>query len=209
MPVLHAASVQEYLDFGLHAFAMSRYSGLWIGFKVLNETVDSLRLGPYRSAPHRDAIPADFVLPPDGLHIRWPDDWAGQEAPGRQHSPAGRAGLLARQQARPADDGPARCALRHHDRRQVLSRRAPGARRARHRRRRGRAHRARRLQGRHGLAARDRRRDGLRRGQARDPGASRRSSRSSSSSSRTRCSMPRPTAAPSSSARSTSSAKSS
>ena len=24
-------------------------------------------------------IPTDFAAPPDGLHIRWPDDWAGQE----------------------------------------------------------------------------------------------------------------------------------
>ncbi|TAJ84704.1 indolepyruvate ferredoxin oxidoreductase family protein [Reyranella sp.] len=79
MPVLHAASVQEYLDFGLHAFAMSRYSGLWIGFKVLNETVDSsasVHIDPHRIVTQ---IPSDFVLPPDGLHIRWPDDWAGQE----------------------------------------------------------------------------------------------------------------------------------
>jgi len=79
IPVLHAASVQEYLDFGLHAFAMSRYSGLWIGFKVLNETVDSsasVHIDPHRIVTQ---IPTDFVLPPDGLHIRWPDDWAGQE----------------------------------------------------------------------------------------------------------------------------------
>ncbi len=79
IPVLHAASVQEYLDFGLHAFALSRYSGLWIGFKVLNETVDSsasVHVDPHRIVTQ---IPTDFVLPPDGLHIRWPDDWAGQE----------------------------------------------------------------------------------------------------------------------------------
>ena len=41
MPVIHPAGVQEYLDWGLHAFAMSRYSGLWVAFKVLSETVDS------------------------------------------------------------------------------------------------------------------------------------------------------------------------
>ena len=35
IPVIHPASVQEYLDFGLHAFAMSRYSGCWVGFKVI------------------------------------------------------------------------------------------------------------------------------------------------------------------------------
>jgi indolepyruvate ferredoxin oxidoreductase len=79
IPILHPASVQEYLDFGLHAFALSRYSGLWVGFKVLSETVDSsasVHVDPHRVEIH---TPADFVLPPDGLHIRWPDDWLGQE----------------------------------------------------------------------------------------------------------------------------------
>src|SRR5476649_1447742 len=79
IPVIHPASVQEYLDFGLHAFAMSRYSGLWIGFKVLSETVDSsasVYIDPHRVEIH---TPTDFILPPDGVHIRWPDDWLGQE----------------------------------------------------------------------------------------------------------------------------------
>ncbi len=79
IPVIHPASVQEYLDFGLHAFAMSRYSGLWVAFKVLSETVDSS--ASVHVDPHRVEIrtPADFVLPADGVHIRWPDDWLGQE----------------------------------------------------------------------------------------------------------------------------------
>ena len=79
MPVIHAASVQEYLDWGLHAFEMSRYSGLWVGFKVLSETVDSsasVHIDPHRLEIH---TPADHHLPPDGVHIRWPDDWLGQE----------------------------------------------------------------------------------------------------------------------------------
>ncbi|MFI4999369.1 MAG: indolepyruvate ferredoxin oxidoreductase family protein [Reyranellales bacterium] len=79
MPVIHPASVQEYLDWGLHAFAMSRYSGLWVAFKVLSETVDSsasVYVDPHRIEIH---TPTDFALPPDGVHIRWPDDWLGQE----------------------------------------------------------------------------------------------------------------------------------
>ncbi|MBN9087587.1 MAG: indolepyruvate ferredoxin oxidoreductase family protein [Reyranella sp.] len=79
IPVIHAASVQEYLDLGLHAFALSRYSGLWVGFKVLAETADSsasVLVDPHRVEIH---LPTDFILPPDGLHIRWPDDWLGQE----------------------------------------------------------------------------------------------------------------------------------
>ncbi|MBM3648242.1 MAG: indolepyruvate ferredoxin oxidoreductase family protein [Alphaproteobacteria bacterium] len=79
IPVIHAASVQEYLDLGLHAFALSRYSGLWVGFKVLSETVDSS--ASVHIDPHRIEIrtPTDFAPPPDGVHIRWPDDWVGQE----------------------------------------------------------------------------------------------------------------------------------
>src|SRR5258708_20739898 len=79
MPILHPASVQEYLDFGLHAFALSRYSGLWVAFKVLSETVDSS--ASFHVDPHLVHIhtPTDFFMPPDGAHIRWPDEWLGQE----------------------------------------------------------------------------------------------------------------------------------
>jgi indolepyruvate ferredoxin oxidoreductase len=79
IPVIHPASVQEYLDLGLHAFAMSRYSGLWVGFKVVSEAADSsasVHIDPHRIEIH---TPTDFILPPDGVHIRWPDDWLGQE----------------------------------------------------------------------------------------------------------------------------------
>ena len=58
---------------------MSRYSGLWVAFKVLSETVDSsasVHVDPHRVEIH---TPTDFILPPDGVHIRWPDDWLGQE----------------------------------------------------------------------------------------------------------------------------------
>ena len=58
---------------------MSRYSGLWVAFKVLSETVDSsasVHVDPHRIEIH---TPTDFILPPDGVHIRWPDDWLGQE----------------------------------------------------------------------------------------------------------------------------------
>jgi indolepyruvate ferredoxin oxidoreductase len=79
MPIIHPASVQEYLDYGLHGFAMSRYSGLWVAFKVLSETVDSsasVYVDPHRVEIH---TPTDFTIPPEGVHIRWPDEWLGQE----------------------------------------------------------------------------------------------------------------------------------
>jgi indolepyruvate ferredoxin oxidoreductase len=50
-----------------------------VAFKVLSETVDSsasVHVDPHRIEIH---TPTDFILPPDGVHIRWPDDWLGQE----------------------------------------------------------------------------------------------------------------------------------
>ncbi len=79
MPVLSPAGVQEFLDFGLHGWALSRYSGLWVGFKTVAETVDtsaSVSVDPSRV---RLVTPDDFELPPGGLNIRWPDDRMEQE----------------------------------------------------------------------------------------------------------------------------------
>src|SRR5690606_1750492 len=41
LPVFFPSSVQEILDFGLHAIAMSRFAGLWAGMKVIQEVVES------------------------------------------------------------------------------------------------------------------------------------------------------------------------
>ncbi|MGI9203708.1 MAG: indolepyruvate ferredoxin oxidoreductase family protein [Woeseiaceae bacterium] len=72
MPNLNPANVAEYLEFGLYGIALSRYSGMWVGFKAISETVESamsVELPPY---PHFN-LPEDFVAPAGGLHIRWPD----------------------------------------------------------------------------------------------------------------------------------------
>ena len=41
MPVLYPANVREYLDYGLHGWAMSRYSGCWVALKALADTVET------------------------------------------------------------------------------------------------------------------------------------------------------------------------
>ena len=72
MPNLNPASVAEYLEYGLYGIALSRFSGMWVGFKAISETVESassIELPPYPQY----TIPTDFVVPPDGLHYRWPD----------------------------------------------------------------------------------------------------------------------------------------
>ncbi|WP_342620337.1 indolepyruvate ferredoxin oxidoreductase family protein [Rhodoferax sp. GW822-FHT02A01] len=79
-PVFFPANVQEILDLGLHAFAMSRFSGVWAGLKTIQEIVESS--ATVMVDPNRVQIqtPTDFVLPPGGLHIRWPDHALEQEA---------------------------------------------------------------------------------------------------------------------------------
>ncbi|HJM60881.1 MAG TPA: indolepyruvate ferredoxin oxidoreductase family protein, partial [Alphaproteobacteria bacterium] len=41
MPVLYPANVQEIIDHALLGWAMSRYSGGWVGFKLIPDTVDA------------------------------------------------------------------------------------------------------------------------------------------------------------------------
>ncbi len=72
MPWLNPANVAEYLEYGLYGIALSRFSGMWVGFKAVTETVESamsFELPPYRQF----VTPADFTPPPTGLHYRWPD----------------------------------------------------------------------------------------------------------------------------------------
>ncbi len=80
IPVLFPASIQEYLDLGLHAYAMSRYAGVWVGFKCVTEVVEasaSVIVDPQRIDIR---LPDDYAMPPGGLNIRWPDAPLAQEA---------------------------------------------------------------------------------------------------------------------------------
>ena len=80
IPVLNPSSVQEYLDLGLHGFAMSRYSGCWVAFKCVTDIVESgasVEVDPERVTVR---LPEDFQLPAGGLNIRWPDGFLEQEA---------------------------------------------------------------------------------------------------------------------------------
>ena len=80
LPVFFPSSVQEIMDLGLHAFAMGRYSGLWVAMKTIQEVVEStasVQVDPERV---RILLPQDFEMPAGGVHIRWPDDPLAQEA---------------------------------------------------------------------------------------------------------------------------------
>jgi len=78
IPVLAPSGVQEYLDYGLHGFAMSRYSGCWVAMKAVADTVESGAVVDVSIDRVRPIIP-DFELPVGGLNIRWPDPPLAQE----------------------------------------------------------------------------------------------------------------------------------
>ncbi len=79
VPVLNPSGVQEFLDFGLYGFAMSRYAGLWAGFICVTDTVDSTATVDIDPERVQIRLPEDFEMPEGGPNIRWPDNWLEQE----------------------------------------------------------------------------------------------------------------------------------
>ena len=79
IPVLNPAGVQDILDFGLYGWALSRYSGCWVGLKSVHDTVEasaSIMATPNRVVTH---VPGDFLMPETGVNLRWPDTPQAQE----------------------------------------------------------------------------------------------------------------------------------
>jgi indolepyruvate ferredoxin oxidoreductase len=79
IPVLYPSSVQEYLDYGLHAWAMSRYSGLWVSMKCVTDIIESGAVVDFDPDRVQIVTPTDFQVPQGGLNIRWPDAILDQE----------------------------------------------------------------------------------------------------------------------------------
>ena len=79
LPVFFPTSVQDILDLGLHAIAMSRFSGVWAGMKTIQEIVESSATAVIDPDRVNIVVP-EFVMPPGGVHIRWPDHALDQEA---------------------------------------------------------------------------------------------------------------------------------
>ncbi|NCW77194.1 MAG: indolepyruvate ferredoxin oxidoreductase family protein [Oxalobacteraceae bacterium] len=80
IPMLYPCNVQEYLDLGLHAWAMSRYSGCAVGFKALADTVEStasVDADPFRL---KIVYPDNFAMPEGGLNTRLSTDTLGVQA---------------------------------------------------------------------------------------------------------------------------------
>ena len=85
MPILNPSSVQDILDFGLSGWALSRYSGCWVGLKCVHDTVEATASVDLDTLPVSFAVPEDFAMPQGGLNIRWPDTPLLQEQRLHEH----------------------------------------------------------------------------------------------------------------------------
>ena len=79
MPFLYPSTVHEVLGYGLHGIALSRFSGAWVGYKIVPDTVDAS--APLSADPFEPGIvrPEGFEMPPGGLNLRIPDFWYQME----------------------------------------------------------------------------------------------------------------------------------
>ena len=80
MPVLYPGNVQEILDYGQLGWAMSRYCGSWVGFKIVSDSVDTAASVNADYKRLKIIEPDDFEMPAGGLNIRIPDPWHEQES---------------------------------------------------------------------------------------------------------------------------------
>lgn len=79
IPVMNPAGAREFVEFGLHGWAMSRYSGCWVGFKTITDTIETSASFEIDPSSVDIQIPEDYPIPEDGFSLRWPDAPMEQE----------------------------------------------------------------------------------------------------------------------------------
>ena len=57
MPILNPSSVQDYIDLGLYGYALSRYSGCWVGFPCVTDIVETVASVAVNDDRHRIQVP--------------------------------------------------------------------------------------------------------------------------------------------------------
>ena len=82
IPILNPAGVQEFIDYALYGWAMSRFCGSWVALKCMHETVELTGVVEAGLDSLKIVIPGDdeFKMPPGGLNIRLVDGILDMEA---------------------------------------------------------------------------------------------------------------------------------
>ena len=79
MPIVSPAGVQEIIDMGQYAWALSRFAGVWVGLKTMKDTIEVTSVVDGDPFAHEFVTP-DFPMPDGGLNIRLVDTPVAQEA---------------------------------------------------------------------------------------------------------------------------------
>jgi indolepyruvate ferredoxin oxidoreductase len=95
IPVLNPASIQDVLDYGIHGWAMSRFSGAWSALIALADTMDSGAVVDV-TLDRFNFITPEFDFPEGGVHMRRGDNPLEKEKRLREYKlPAAQAWVKA------------------------------------------------------------------------------------------------------------------
>ena len=70
IPSLYPTDVGEIIEYSLLGYALSRYSGSWVGIKCVNEVVEQTATVHMNMPGFAPVQPPTGMLPPEGLHVR-------------------------------------------------------------------------------------------------------------------------------------------
>ncbi len=79
IPVMQCSSVQDIYDYGLIAYQLSRYAGVWVAVKSVSDIAESWYMVDVDPERTQTVLPTDFEMPECGVHIRWPDQSVDQD----------------------------------------------------------------------------------------------------------------------------------
>lgn len=70
IPTLYPATISEIIEFGLFGWAMSRYSGCYVGLKTITDTLDLSACVELPDTLQPYHLPTDVEVPAEGLNLR-------------------------------------------------------------------------------------------------------------------------------------------
>lgn len=79
IPILNPSGVAEFVELGLHGWAMSRWSGCWVAMKSISETIETTTSFDIDPQAIETRVPQDVDGPASDFSLRWPDAPLEQE----------------------------------------------------------------------------------------------------------------------------------
>ncbi len=68
VPIFYPSSTQEYIEYGLYGWALSRFSGLWVALKGVTDTIELTSTAEAASEKLEIITPEGCTFPPEGVN---------------------------------------------------------------------------------------------------------------------------------------------